>query len=171
MKIGDRGNLFPAGDRFKRGIRSMAGSESTTLTVFTVYLDIEGAEERYSLELVETLTPETILDARWAMALLGEAMKRLSRDYLAQGKEATFEVLNAFVDPINSKGLPTYEEVADRLKISVSSVKTMIHRFRKQYAVFVRDEINRTVVDSDEVDTEIHQLCEALIAAKGWISA
>jgi RNA polymerase sigma factor (sigma-70 family) len=136
-----------------------------------VYLDIKCAEERYSLELVETLTPETIFDARWAMALLGEAMNRLSREYLAQGKATTFEALNAFVDPINSKELPTYEEVADRLKISVGSVKTLIHRFRKQYTVFVRDEINRTVLDSVEVDAEIHRLCEALIAAKGWIIA
>jgi RNA polymerase sigma factor (sigma-70 family) len=135
-----------------------------------VYLDIERAEERYSVELVETLTPEKIFDARWAMALLGEAMNKLNQEYLAQGKATTFEALNAFLDPINSKELPTYEDVAERLKISVGSVKTLIHRLRKQYTAFVREEISRTVSDSAEVDTEIHQLCEALIAAEGWIS-
>jgi len=73
-----------------------------------VYLDIEGAEDRYGLEPVEALTPEKIFDARWAMALLGEAMNRLSREYIAQGKTATFEALKAFLDPINNKKIPSY---------------------------------------------------------------
>ena len=134
-----------------------------------VYLDIEGAEERYSMEPVETLTPEKVFDARWAMALLGKATSRLSQEYMAQGKATTFEALNAFLDPINSKELPTYEDVADRLNISIGSVKTLIHRMRKQYTTFVREEISRTVSDSGDVDAEVHQLCEALVAAEGWI--
>ncbi len=31
------------------------------------------------------------------MALLGEAMNRLNREYLAQGKTTTFEALNGFL--------------------------------------------------------------------------
>jgi hypothetical protein len=69
----------------------------------------------------------------------------------------------------STKELPTYEDVADRLKISVGSVKTLIHRLRKQYTAFVREEISRTVSDSADVNAEIHQLCETLIAAEGWI--
>jgi hypothetical protein len=84
-----------------------------------VYLDIERAEGRFSKDLVETLTPENIFDARWAMALLGQAMNRLGQEYLAQGKTTMFEALNAFLDPINSRELPTYKDVADQLKISV----------------------------------------------------
>ena len=135
-----------------------------------VYLDIERAEERFNAELVETLTPENIFDARWAMALLGQAMNRLGQEYLAQGKATTFKALNAFLDPINSRELPTYEDVADQLKISIGSVKTLIHRLRKQYSAFVREEISRTVLNSADVETEVHHLCEALIAAEGWIA-
>jgi DNA-directed RNA polymerase specialized sigma24 family protein len=127
-----------------------------------VYLDIEGAENRYGMEPVEALTPAKIFDARWAMALLGEAMNRLKREYLAQGKATTFEALRVFLDPINSKELPTYEDVADRLKVSVGSV-------RKQYTAFVREEIGRTISDSADVDAELHELCEVLIATEGRI--
>jgi RNA polymerase sigma factor (sigma-70 family) len=134
-----------------------------------VQLDFEWAEDRCAMELVATLTPEKIFDARWAMALLGEAASRLNQEYLAQGKASTFDAQNAFLDPINSKELPTYEDVANRLKISVGSVKTLIHRLRKQYTAFVREEISRTISDSAEVDAEIHELCEALVAAQGWI--
>ena len=133
------------------------------------HLDIEGAENRYGKEPVEALTPAKIFDARWAMALLGEAMNRLNREYVAQEKRTTFEALNVFLDPINSKELPTYENVADRLKISVGSVKTLIHRLRKQYTAFIREEISRTISDSADVDAELHELCEALIAAEGRI--
>jgi DNA-directed RNA polymerase specialized sigma24 family protein len=134
-----------------------------------VYLDIEGAEDRYGMEPVEALTPAKIFDARWAMALLGEAMNRLKREYLAQGKATTFEALHVFLDPINSKELPTYEDVANRLKVSVGALKTLIHRLRKQYTAFVREEIGRTISDSADVDAELHELCEALIAAEGRI--
>ena len=134
-----------------------------------VRLDLESAEDRYRLEPVDALTPEKIFDARWAMALIGEALNRLNREYVAQGKATTFNTLRAFLDPINTKTLPSYEEVAAQLEVSVGSLKTLIHRLRKQYTAFVREEISRTVSDSADVNAEIHQLCEALIAAEGWI--
>jgi hypothetical protein len=115
-------------------------------------------------------SPEKIFDARWAVALLGEAMNRLSREYIAQGKEGTFRALKAFLDPINTKRLPSYEEIAAELEVSIGSLKKQIHRLRKQYTATVREEISRTVSDSADVDTETHELCEALIAAEeGWV--
>jgi DNA-directed RNA polymerase specialized sigma24 family protein len=51
-----------------------------------IYQDLEGAEDRYGLESVDALTAEKIFDARWAMALLGEAKSRLNREYGAHGK-------------------------------------------------------------------------------------
>ena len=134
-----------------------------------VYIDLEEAEDRYGLESVEQLTPEKIFDARWAMALLGEAMNRLGGEYIAQDKESTFQALRAFLDPFNTKRLPPYEEVAAQLEVSVGSLKTQIHRLRKQYAATIREEISRTVSDPADVETETHELCEALIAAEGWV--
>jgi DNA-directed RNA polymerase specialized sigma24 family protein len=134
-----------------------------------VHLDVTRAEDRYRLEPVDTLTPEKIFDARWAMALTGKALNRLNRQYVAQGKAATFQALKAFLDPINTKNLPSYEEVAAQLKVSVGALKTLIHRMRKQYTAFVREEVRRTVPNSADADAEIHQLCEALIAAEGRV--
>jgi hypothetical protein len=72
-------------------------------------------------------------------------MKRLSREYLTQGKAATFQALRAFLDPINTKGRPSYEEVAAQLEVSVGALKTLIHRLRKQYTAFVREDRNVSV--------------------------
>jgi hypothetical protein len=100
-----------------------------------VYLDLREAEGRYGKEEpVETLTAEKISDARWALALLGEAKNRLRQEYVDTGRAATFDVLKGFLDPISAKELPSYEEVAERLKVSVAAVKTLIHRLRKRNA-------------------------------------
>ena len=105
--------------------------------------------------------------ARWAAALLSEAMNRLRQEYATQ-KRPTLEVLKAFLDVGNSKAPPSYEEAAAALQVGVGAVKTLIHRLRKQNTLLVREEIGRQSRLSD-VDAEIHELCEALVAAEGWI--
>jgi RNA polymerase sigma factor (sigma-70 family) len=132
-----------------------------------VALDLAGAEERYGKDEATVLTAEKIFDARWAMSLLGHAIDRLRQEYVSQGKNAVIEVLNPFLDPTNCKKLPSYEEAAAQLHVSLNGVKTLIHRTRKRYSDILREEIARTVTDPEEVDEEIHSLCEALIAAEG----
>ena len=63
--------------------------------------------------------------------------------------------------------VPSYEQVADQLQVSIGAVKTLIHRLRKQFAALLREEVARTVSDPLEIDEEIHSLCEALIATEG----
>ena len=134
-----------------------------------VTLDMQDAEERYRLEPADALTPEKVFAARWAMALLGEARNRLSQEYATRNKMATFEALKAFLDVGDGKDPPSYEQAATALHISVGAVKTMIHRLRKQYTALVREEISRTVSNPADVKVEIHELCEALMVAEGWI--
>jgi RNA polymerase sigma-70 factor (ECF subfamily) len=132
-----------------------------------VFLDSEDAESRYRLEPADHLTAEKIFDARWAMTLLGHAVERLRHEYAARREEGRFEVLKAFVGVEEGINLPSYEQVAHSLCVSVGAAKTLIHRFRKQYAVILRQEIGRTVSDPEAIEQEIHALCEALVAAEG----
>jgi RNA polymerase sigma factor (sigma-70 family) len=132
-----------------------------------VRLDAEEAEERYRREPVEFLTAEKIFDARWAMTVLGEALKRLRQEYATAGKTSTFEALRVFLDPNSSTAPPSYDEVANRLELSIGGVKTLIHRLRKRYTALLREEVGRTVSDPSEIDEEIHALCEAVIASEG----
>ena len=131
-----------------------------------VQLDAEDAEERYRREPIESLTAEKIFDARWAITVLGEALKKLRHEYATTGKTSTFEALKVFLDP-NSIAPPSYDEVANRLKVSTGGVKTLIHRLRKRYTALLREEVGRTVSDPAEIDEEIHALCDALVASEG----
>ena len=135
-----------------------------------VQLDAEEAEERYRLEPVERLTAENMFDARWAMTLLAEALNRLHQEYASEAKTSTFEALKVFLDPVNSASPPSYEEVANRLQVSMGAVKTLIHRLRKRYTALLREEVGRTVSNPAEIDEEIHALCEALIASEGRLA-
>src|SRR5437870_4560071 len=85
--------------------------------------------------------PLYMFDARWAMTLLSQALNRLRQEYAAEGKMSTFEALKVFLDPVNSKDAPSYEEVASRLGVSTGAVKTLIHRLRKRYTALVREEV------------------------------
>ena len=62
-----------------------------------------------------------------------------------------------------------HDFMAAALQVSVGAVKTLIHRLRKQYTALMREEICRTVSDPADVGAEIHELCEALLVAEGWI--
>ena len=132
-----------------------------------VQLDAEGAEERYRREPIDFLTAEKIFDARWAMTVLGEAMRKLSDEYAAAGKAPTFEALRIYLDPNNIVAPPSYDELANRLKVSPGGVKTLIHRLRKRYTALLREEVGCTVSDPSEINEEIHALCEALVASEG----
>jgi hypothetical protein len=96
-------------------------------------------------------------------------MNRLRREYATPQKHATLEVIKALLDVGNSEAPPSYQQAAVTLHVSIAAVKTLVHRLRKQYKVLVHEDIERTVSDSDEIDAEIHELCEALVASEGWI--
>ena len=125
-----------------------------------VQLDAEEAEQRYRCEPVEFLTAEKIFDARCAMTVLGEALKRLRLEYATAGKTSPFEALKALLHPNKPIAPPSYGEVANQLK-------TLIHRLRRRYTALLREEVGRTVSDPAEIDEEIHALCDGLVASEG----
>ncbi len=96
-------------------------------------------------------------------------MGHSSRKTRPQKKVGHARGAEAFLDVADSKAPPSYEEAAATLQVSVPSVKTMIYRLRRQYALLVREQIERTVSDPNDVDAEIHERCEALAAAEGWV--
>ena len=132
-----------------------------------VFIDAENAENRYRLEPFENLTPEKIFDARWALTILAETMKRLEEECSIQQKSAAFETLKGYLATDAVSNSQPYDEAAKKLGISLGAVKTLIHRLRKRYAVLLREAVSRTVSDQSDVEAEIHALCDAIIAAEG----
>lgn len=119
-------------------------------------LDAEAPEERYRLEPRDEATPEKLFERRWAHAVLDRALVRVREEYVATGKEDTYAVLQAF-GPGEQKSL-SYEDAAGRLGVSMSALKSMIHRLRQRHRELVRDEIAQTVTTVSEIDEELRHL-------------
>jgi DNA-directed RNA polymerase specialized sigma24 family protein len=130
-----------------------------------VPLDVVAAEDRYQVESAGQLSGDEIFDARWALTLLDETVRRLQERYAS--KPQIFEALKVFLVP--TKQTSSYEEVAAKLGVSVPAVKMLIHRLRQQYTSLLRQEVARTLSDPAEVDQEIHYLCDVLVKADGGL--
>ena len=135
-----------------------------------VPLDFGSGDDRFSNVASDAITPEKVFDARWAITLLDLAMNQLRAEYESRRKIAIFDALKPFLDFGNIDGLPTYEAVAEKLKIGQGAVKTLIHRLRKRHGQILREEVSRTVTSPEEVGEEIRALCDAVIAAEGLVS-
>jgi hypothetical protein len=91
----------------------------------------------------------------------------LGRQYAVRHKEAVFETLKSFIGIGASGPEASYEAAGQRLGLGVGTVKTLIHRLRKQYMAIVWGEVSRTVSNPAEIEDELRALCDALIASEG----
>jgi RNA polymerase sigma-70 factor (ECF subfamily) len=118
--------------------------------------DEKSAEERYALEPADEMDAERIFERRWALTVLEEARKRLRMECAESGKADLYEQLKSFLSGETSTR--TYAEVAARLGMSESAVKSAVPRLRRRYQELVREEIAHTVNSQTEVDEEIRHL-------------
>lgn len=125
-------------------------------------LDAVEAEHRYSLEPVTHETPEKVFDRRWALTVLDRALARLREETVAVGKARHFELLNPFLSREPESG--EYASIAAELGVSSGSVSVSVHRLRQRYRALVRAEIAETVTDSKEIENEMRELFQVLLA-------
>ncbi len=117
-----------------------------------VSLDFPGAER----QLAETKqeTPERAYRRQWAVGVIERALASLKKEMGAR-----FEALRAFIIAANPG---TIREVAEKMGLSESNVKVIIHRARRRYREILRQEVARTVEDASEIDEELNEVFAAL---------
>lgn len=126
----------------------------------TFSIEEAAAEERYQFEPAHEESPEKIFDRRWAQTVLEVVLTRLEQEFSETDKTDLFNELKACLtgDPDAS----SYVEVAARLGMTESAVKSAAHRLRQRYGELLREEIGQTVASGTEIDEEIRDLCAAL---------
>jgi RNA polymerase sigma-70 factor (ECF subfamily) len=125
-----------------------------------VPLQFETGETRYSAEPADLRTPEQVFERRWALALLGEVMKRLEAEYQQEGKTELFAALQPCL--VGDRETLPYAELARQLDQNEGTVRVAVHRLRQRYRELLRAEIAHTVASADEVDAEMHHLFKVL---------
>ncbi len=118
-------------------------------------LDTATAEERYRLEPVDELTPETLFERNWAAALLGRCLARLHQEERAAGRPDRFDTLKPF---LVGDGEAVYADAARDLGISEPAVRVALHRLRKRFGSVLREEVRQTVATPADVDSELRWL-------------
>jgi RNA polymerase sigma factor (sigma-70 family) len=105
---------------------------------------------------------DRLFDRSWAEAVIAAGLERLAADYKGESKEKLFNELRIFVaggaDP-----LPTYAELADRLGIAESTLRSHVTRLRARYREALRAEVRRTVDTETQVEEELHELLHVLM--------
>jgi RNA polymerase sigma factor (sigma-70 family) len=127
-------------------------------------LDFEAGEHRYHLEPADHVTPETIYERRWALALLEAALARLRQELAAAGKEKLFECLKGALEGDGPH--ESYSQIGTELGISEQAVKVAVYRLRRRYQELLRDAVAQTVASPEEVEDELRDLFDAVRARK-----
>lgn len=122
-----------------------------------VSLDETRAEEIYSHEPVDSVTPERMFERRWAFTLVERVLARLKTEYAAGAKRRLFEKLELGLTREVTQEMCAEWAVA--LEMSDGAVKAALHRFRRRYGKMLREEIAQTVATPEELDEEIRYLC------------
>lgn len=120
--------------------------------------DIAPSDQGAGARLEET--PEEAFDRSWALAVLGEALRRLRRETERVGKAELFATLRPFL--VQGPGKTDYREVARRLGMRSNTVAVTVHRLRQRLRATVRDVLADTVDDPDVIDAELAALHETL---------
>ena len=111
-----------------------------------------------------TSNADLIFDRSWAEALVAAGLERLAADYKRESKEKLFNELKIFVTS-GATPLPTYGDLAARLGITESTLRSHVTRLRARYREVLRAEVRQTVATEAEVDEELHELLRMLTAA------
>jgi len=104
---------------------------------------------------------DQIFDRSWAEALVTAGLERLSADYKDESKETLFNELRIFLTS-GAEPLPAYAELAVRLGMTESTLRSHVTRLRARYREALRAEVRRTVGTEAEVGEELGELLRVL---------
>jgi RNA polymerase sigma factor (sigma-70 family) len=121
---------------------------------------IEEAESLFQ-SYSATSNEDQLFDRSWAEALVATGLERLSVEYRDNSREKLFSELKVFLAG-SAEPLPAYAELATRLGMTESTLRSHVTRLRARYREVLRDEVRRTVDTEAEVEQELHELLRVL---------
>jgi len=121
---------------------------------------IKDAESLFQSHIARS-SADQIFDRSWAEALVTAGLERLAADYKGESRETLFNELSVFLTS-SADPLPSYAELAARLGVTESTLRSNVTRLRARYREALRAEVRRTVDTEAEVDEELHALLHVL---------
>ncbi len=117
--------------------------------------------QTHSSSGADVANEDRLFERSWAETLIATTLERLAASYRAEKKERLFEQLKSFLT-VGATPLPTYADLAGRLAIAESTLRSHVTRLRARYREVLRAEIRSTVNTDAEVDEELRELLRVL---------
>lgn len=141
-------------NEWHRARRQKRGGGSPQLS-----LDEELAEGRFQAEPSDSVSPDKLFDRRWAETLLARALERLRSECDDGEKVRRFDEVKSFL--LGEKSGDSLAAAAERLNLSLSALKAVVHRLRRRFRELIKDEIAQTVSTPEAVEQELRELFTA----------
>ena len=119
-----------------------------------------GLEDEPALA-VSSEPAEILFDREWALVILENGLHALRQEFETANDPIRFAVLGRFLP--GSLDVPTYEEAAAQLGLTLPALKSELHRLRHRFKMLVRQEVASTVSAPHEIDEEMNYLQQILI--------
>ncbi len=100
-------------------------------------------------------------DRNWAATLLDRAWEQLHGAMKAEGKERFLNEVKPLIWG-GEQAPPNQEELAAKLNVHPSTLRTSLQRLRQRFRETLRAEVARTVSTSAEIDEELRYVCRVL---------
>ena len=84
------------------------------------------------------------------------------RSMESRGRRRLFDLISGYL--IADRADISYSNIAQKLGVTETEVKRLLHRMRQRYRELLRDEVAQTVEQAGDVDEEIRYLCVVLAA-------
>ena len=143
--------------------KNQATKRGSGVAALSLSVDNGDAETRFGREPIDAVTPETLFEQNWALALLEAVYSRLEREYKEAGKSELFEELKFCLT--GTRDSVPYAELSRRLSKPENTVKTLVHRLRQHYRELLREEVAKVVSNPGEIEEELGYLFRALSGA------
>lgn len=130
----------------------------------TVSLNCERGERQWMEIAATNLDPDQIFSSGWASNLIDETINRLRLEY---STDKRVDLLNALLPNLTRPAdAASYKQLASRLSLTVGATKVALHRLRQRFAQTLRLAVEETIDDPAELESEMKELLNELLAAK-----
>jgi RNA polymerase sigma-70 factor (ECF subfamily) len=103
--------------------------------------------------------PEAAFDREWALELFDYALAELEKEFESGERHGPFSVLREL---FRFGSAPPYEQLAHEHGMSVSQLKSFVHRGKRRFRELVLARVADTVTNPEEAENELSDLLRAL---------
>lgn len=121
-----------------------------------ISLDIAAAERSFRELPSSELSPEQTYEQQWALDMMRRTRLRLRQSEARAGRAEAFDHLTEWV--YGTSEASSYAEVSATLGLTEATVRVRVHRLRKRFGRFLREDIGLTVTDQSSIDQELRHL-------------